>query len=110
MYLLLAWKNKHTFQQILEQSCEIRRISTHSPHPNVSTATFLVGFRINYKALIHHKKLNMSNKGKVISSPPPSVAYTRPCTRIALVQIMACRLFGAKLLPEQMPTYCQLDP
>ena len=109
MYLLLAW-NKQTFQQILEQPCEIRRISTHSPHLNVSADTFLVGFRINYKALIHHKKLNMSNKGKIISSPPPSVAYMRPCTRIALVQIMACRLFGAKLLPEPLPTYCQLDP
>ena len=29
--------------------------------------------------------------------------------RSALVQIMACRLFGAKPLPEPMLDYCQLD-
>ena len=26
-----------------------------------------------------------------------------------LVQVMACRLFGAKPLPEPMLAYCQLD-
>ena len=28
----------------------------------------------------------------------------------ALVQVMACRLFGAKSLPKPMLPYCQLDP
>ena len=38
-------------------------------------------------------------------------AYMRQWTgRQALVQVMACRLFGAKSLPEPMLTYCQLDP
>ena len=31
-------------------------------------------------------------------------------TGSAFVQVMACRLFGAKPLPEPMLTYCQLDP
>ena len=31
-------------------------------------------------------------------------------TGYALVQVMACHLFGAKLLPEPILTYCQLDP
>ena len=30
--------------------------------------------------------------------------------RSALVQIMACRLFGAKPLSKPMVGYCQLDP
>ena len=30
--------------------------------------------------------------------------------RSALVQIMACRLFGAKPLSKPMLGYCQLDP
>ena len=30
--------------------------------------------------------------------------------RISLVQIMACRLFGAKPLSEPMLDYCQLEP
>ena len=34
----------------------------------------------------------------------------RQWTRSSLVQIMACRLFGAKPLSEAMLTYCQLDP
>ena len=39
----------------------------------------------------------------------PSAAYMRQWTGSALVHIMACRLFGAKPLPEPMLAYCQLD-
>ena len=44
-----------------------------------------------------------------INSSHPSAAYMRQWTGSALVQVMACRLFGAKLLPEPMLAYCQLD-
>ena len=40
--------------------------------------------------------------GDEIYSSPPSAAYTRKWTWSALVQLMACRLFGAKPLPEPM--------
>ena len=40
---------------------------------------------------------------------PPSAAFMRQWTGSSLVQVMACRLFGAKPLPETMLTYCQLD-
>ena len=43
------------------------------------------------------------------NSSPPSAAYMRQWTGSSLVQVMACRLFGAKPLPEPMLTYCQLD-
>ena len=33
----------------------------------------------------------------------------RQWTGPVLVKVMACRLFGAKPLPELMLTYCQLD-
>ena len=46
----------------------------------------------------------------VNSSPPPSAAYMRLGIGSALVQIMACRLFGAKPLSKPMLGYCQLDP
>ena len=39
-----------------------------------------------------------------------SATYTRQWFRWALVQIMACRLFGAKPLSEPKLGYCQLDP
>ena len=44
-----------------------------------------------------------------IKSSPPSAACMRQWTGSSLVQVMACRLFGAKPLPEPMLSYCQLD-
>ena len=40
-----------------------------------------------------------------LNSSPPSAAYMRHWTGSAFVQVMACRLFGTKPLPEPM-----LDP
>ena len=40
----------------------------------------------------------------------PSAAYMRQCTWLSLVQVVACRLFGAKPLPEPMLLICQSDP
>ena len=45
-----------------------------------------------------------------MNSSPPSAAYMSLWTGPAMVQVMACRLFGVKPLPEPMPTYCQLGP
>ena len=45
-----------------------------------------------------------------INVSPPNAAYMRQWTGSALVQIMACRLFGAKPLPEPMLTDYQLEP
>ena len=41
---------------------------------------------------------------------PPSVAHMHLWTGSALIQVKACRLFGAKTLLEPLPTYCQLRP
>ena len=43
----------------------------------------------------------------IIHAAPTSVAYMWLWISSALVPIMACRLFGAKPLPETMLTYCQ---
>ena len=43
-----------------------------------------------------------------INSSPPSAAYMSQWTGSSLVQVMACRLFDAKPLPEPMLPYCQL--
>ena len=45
-----------------------------------------------------------------VNSSKPSDAYTRQYTILTLVQLMACRLLGAKPLPEPVLTGCQLDP
>ena len=41
-----------------------------------------------------------------LNSSPPSAAYMRQWIGSALVEVMACRLFGAKPLPQPMLTYC----
>ena len=45
-----------------------------------------------------------------VNSSPPGVAYMRQLIGSALVQIMACHLFGAKPLSKPMLEDCQLDP
>ena len=44
-----------------------------------------------------------------VTSSPLSAAYMHQWTESALVQIMACRLNGAKPLSEPVLTYCQID-
>ena len=44
-----------------------------------------------------------------VNSSPPIAAYMRQWTGSSLLQVMACRLIGAKPLPAPMLTYCQLD-
>ena len=45
----------------------------------------------------------------IVNSSPPSAAYMHQWAGSSLVQVKACRLFGAKPLPEPMLTYCQID-
>ena len=45
-----------------------------------------------------------------INSSPLRVAYMRQWTGLALVQIVACRLFGSKPLSKPMLGCCKLDP
>ena len=48
--------------------------------------------------------------GLGFNSSSPNAADIRQWIGWALMQIMACRLFGVKLLSEPMQSYCQLDP
>ena len=52
-------------------------------------------------------RLELSIPGLAFS---PSAAYIRQCTWLSSAQVMACRLFGAKPLPESMLLICQSDP
>ena len=45
----------------------------------------------------------------IINASPPSAVYRHQWIGSALLQVMACRLFGAKPLPEPMLDYCHLD-
>ena len=57
-------------------------------------------------ALIIHHKVSCKQYGLNSS---PSAAYMRQWTMPPLVQVMACRLFGANPLPGPVLAYCQLD-
>ena len=58
---------------------------------------------------MQHKFADVKNIYGMLAHPP-SAAYMRQWIRSALIQVMACCLFGAKLLPEPMLAYWQLDP
>ena len=47
---------------------------------------------------------------KMLNSSPVGIEYKRQWIESAMVQIMACHLFGAKALSKLMLGYCQLDP
>ena len=47
---------------------------------------------------------------RYVNQSPSSAAEMRRRAGSALVQVMACRLFGAKPLPVAMLAYCQIDP
>ena len=61
---------------------------------------------------IRFSKWNSVDRNNIpyINSSPPSAAHIRHWSGLVLVQIMACRLFGAKQLSKPMLGYCQLDP
>ena len=61
-----------------------------------------------YEALSDQAKIEIEAFIPVNSSPP-SDSYMHQWTGSALVQVMACRLFGVKPLPEPMLVYCQSD-
>ena len=47
---------------------------------------------------------------QVLNSSPPRAAYMHQWTGSALVQVMTCRLFSTKPLPEQMLTHYHWTP
>ena len=63
---------------------------------------------------IHYKPLHALTWTYIfnncVNSSPPRATYMPQWTGSTLVQIMACRLFGAKPLSKSMLGYCQLDP
>ena len=58
----------------------------------------------------HSYGCNCHSSSYIINSSPPSAPYICQLIGSALVQIMACRLFGAKPLSKPLLGYCQLDP
>ena len=61
----------------------------------------------NFRLLEAHGEINFRQQS--VNSSPPSVAYMRQWTGSSLVQVMACRPFAAKPLPEPFLAYRQLD-
>ena len=58
---------------------------------------------------LHIDSKTYASSNTIKSSPPSAVYYMCQWTGSALVQIMTCRLFGAKPLSEPMLIYCKLD-
>ena len=59
-----------------------------------------------YMDVITHACLQLTE----VNTTPANATYMRQIPGLVLVQIIACRLFSAKLLPEPILTRCQSDP
>ena len=55
-------------------------------------------------------KVNGQSHDFPFNSSPPSAAYMRQWTVSILVQVMACRLFGAKPLPQPILAFLSIGP
>ena len=71
-------------------------------------STYIPQFYVHVITFPCHS-LNAAQLISVINSSSPSTPYIRQWNGWSLVQVMACRLFGAKPLPKPMLLYCQLD-
>ena len=71
---------------------------------------YLLWFVVKYPWLFFAWMSTHIGRQIVFNSCPPTAAYMRQCIGSALVQILACRLFGAKPLPKPVLGYCKLEP
>ena len=104
-----TFKNK---QQCIYDSMQVL-ISFETENFRNNKSEKLMGKGIRKK--LQHTTLNFMMQWsteikKNLNSSPPSATYMRQLVGSTLVQIMACRLFGAKPLSQPMLRYCQLDP
>ena len=72
----------------------------------ISTVGPLYGFNLLILEPSESNSENVSMAWCLLNSP--SAAYMCQWTGSSLIQLMACRLFGAKPLPEPMLAYCEL--
>ena len=81
--------------------------------PNACHFTNNIFICISLKQFLYLLKLRWiffsKSSNHYVNSSSPSVAYMHQWTGSSFVQVMACHLFGAKPLSEQMLIYCQLD-
>ena len=63
----------------------------------------LMDSNVNLQVMLPTGQLDYQD---VYNSSTPSDTYMRQWTRSALVQVIACCLFGAKPLPKPMLTHC----
>ena len=66
----------------------------------------IIGKHVGFGFIVYINEYHPSS----FNSSPLSAAYMWQWTESTLVQVMACRLVGAKLLPEPMLLFSQLDP
>ena len=68
---------------------------------------YYIGARLLCSNILQHSWKSVAIR--LINPPPPSAAYMRQWIGSALVQIKACRLFGAKPLSKAVLGYCKME-
>ena len=86
----------------------LSEVQWQSPEGNLTRDTSAISC---WKQLENYldKMSSKSPRVQWVNSSPPSAAYMHQWTGSALVQIMACHIFGPKPLSKPELSYCQLD-
>ena len=97
-----------------ERPANERRLQNYScntfPYQSAyNIATVVWPFKSGGKLFFDICNLNWTWNLTAINLSPPSAAYMRQWIVTALVQMMACRLFGAKPSSKPMLGYCRFD-
>ena len=70
------------------------------------SGTDIIILRLSYHPEAYFKSHISYTTDGIFNSSPSSAAYMRRKNGSSLLQVMACRLLGAKPLPEPVLTYC----
>ena len=92
----------------LSQGWLVIDTNTQSHHNEISVNMYRIYKRYNYSLISLKYELSFVHAWMINS--PPDITFRHQWGEPSLLQVMACHLFGAKSLPEQMVTFYQLDP
>ena len=79
----------------------------HRDFNDKDRALTLTDVRSHRKCVVNLTAIIINGNSQLLK---PGDEYMCIRTGPSLIQVMACRLFGAKSLTKPMVTYCQLDP
>ena len=114
IHFRFAYKIASSFKCYYEEKIRVRLLSRNVEYIDLTDFSVSSNTCVRFVSLVNigwdNDLSHIQHRATIFNSSPPIAAYMRQWIRSALIQIMACRLFGAKPLSSPMLGCCQLDP